>query len=107
MSDPLALDEELAGADVVTGAVLLPGAAVPKLVRRNHLAKLKQDAVLVDVSIEAPYRERRRAPRRTRPCPMSAGWLARTGIHHPAPGPPSTPPRWKRGLGTACAGYPD
>jgi alanine dehydrogenase len=52
MSDPLALEEELSGADVVIGAVLLPGAAAPKLVRRNHLAKLKQDAVLVDVSID-------------------------------------------------------
>jgi alanine dehydrogenase len=52
MSDPLAIEDELAGADAVIGAVLLPGAAAPKLVRRNHLTLLKPDSVLVDVSID-------------------------------------------------------
>jgi alanine dehydrogenase len=52
MSDPLAIEDELVGADAVIGAVLLPGAAAPKLVRRNHLTLLKPNSVLVDVSID-------------------------------------------------------
>ena len=47
-----AIDEEVAGADVVIGAVLVPGAAAPKLVTRAHLATMKPRAVLVDVAID-------------------------------------------------------
>ena len=39
-------------ADLVIGAVLVPGAAAPKLVRREHLAQMKKGAVLVDVAID-------------------------------------------------------
>ncbi len=42
----------LATADMVIGAVLLPGAAAPKLVRRDDLGLLPQGAVLVDVAID-------------------------------------------------------
>lgn len=52
MSDPIALEAAIADADAVIGAVLVPGAAAPKLVRREHLSLLKPDAVLVDVSID-------------------------------------------------------
>jgi len=52
MSDEHVLEEELAGADVVIGAVLVPGAAAPKLVRREHLALLHDHALLVDVAID-------------------------------------------------------
>ncbi|GGG48400.1 alanine dehydrogenase [Kocuria dechangensis] len=52
MSDEHVLEEELAGADVVIGAVLIPGAAAPKLVRREHLAVLHDHALLVDVAID-------------------------------------------------------
>jgi alanine dehydrogenase len=52
MSDSFAIEEEIAAADVLIGAVLLPGAAAPKLVRASHLGLLKPDAVLVDVSID-------------------------------------------------------
>ena len=39
-------------ADLVIGAVLLPGAAAPKLVSREMLRKMRQGSVLVDVSID-------------------------------------------------------
>lgn len=39
-------------ADVVIGAVLLPGAKAPKLISKAQLAELKTGAVLVDVSID-------------------------------------------------------
>ncbi|HET6971708.1 MAG TPA: alanine dehydrogenase [Phenylobacterium sp.] len=47
-----AVDEEVLKADVVVGAVLTAGASAPKLVRREHLAKMKPGSVLVDVSID-------------------------------------------------------
>jgi alanine dehydrogenase len=39
-------------ADLVIGAVLIPGAAAPKLVSRAQLADMKPGAVLVDVAID-------------------------------------------------------
>lgn len=47
-----AIEEELVGADAVIGAVLLPGAAAPKLVSREMLGLMKPRAVLVDVAID-------------------------------------------------------
>lgn len=47
-----AIEEEILKADVVIGAVLTAGAAAPKLVRREHLKKMKPGSVLVDVSID-------------------------------------------------------
>ncbi len=44
--------EEIALADMVIGAVLIPGAAAPKLVSRAQLATMKPGAVLVDVAID-------------------------------------------------------
>ncbi|MBP2672634.1 MAG: alanine dehydrogenase, partial [candidate division NC10 bacterium] len=46
------LDENLVSASLVIGAVLIPGAAAPKLVTRAHLARMVPGAVLVDVSID-------------------------------------------------------
>ena len=42
----------IAEADLVIGAVLIPGAAAPKLVTRDMLASMKAGAVLVDVAID-------------------------------------------------------
>ncbi len=39
-------------ADLVIGAVLIPGAAAPKLVTREMLKNMKRGAVVVDVSID-------------------------------------------------------
>ncbi|MDP8916259.1 MAG: alanine dehydrogenase [Pseudomonadota bacterium] len=47
-----AVEEEILKADVVIGAVLIPGANAPKLVRREHLSRMKPGSVLVDVSID-------------------------------------------------------
>lgn len=44
--------ELVAEADLVIGAVLIPGAAAPKLVSRADLATMKPGAVLVDVAID-------------------------------------------------------
>ena len=47
-----AVEDEVLRADVVIGAVLSAGAAAPRLVRREHLSKMKPGSVLVDVSID-------------------------------------------------------
>lgn len=47
-----ALDAEVAAADVVIGAVLVPGASAPKLVTREKLKTMKNGAVIVDVAID-------------------------------------------------------
>jgi len=46
------LEESVAEADLVIGAVLIPGAAAPKLVTRAMLGTMKKGAVLVDVAID-------------------------------------------------------
>ncbi len=44
--------EQIAKADLVVGAVLLPGAKAPKLVRREDLKLMKPGSVIVDVAID-------------------------------------------------------
>jgi alanine dehydrogenase len=51
-NDPVTLENYLKTADIVIGAVLIPGAKTPKLVRREHLRLMKPGAVLVDVAID-------------------------------------------------------
>ena len=46
------LEESVADADLVIGAVLVPGAAAPKLVSRAMLKTMRPGAVLVDVAID-------------------------------------------------------
>jgi len=46
------LAEHLQEADMVIGAVLIPGAEAPKLVRRDQFPSMKPGAVLVDVAID-------------------------------------------------------
>ena len=46
------LEDAVCEADLVIGAVLIPGAAAPKLVTRDMLACMKPGAVLVDVAID-------------------------------------------------------
>ena len=47
-----ALEDEVFAADLVIGAVLIPGAAAPKLVTREMLSGMKKGAVIVDVAID-------------------------------------------------------
>lgn len=47
-----AIEQEVFAADVVIGAVLVPGASAPKLVTRKMLKSMQQGAVMVDVAID-------------------------------------------------------
>jgi alanine dehydrogenase len=52
MSSPATVRKLIAEADVVVGAVLIPGAKAPKLITREMLSGMKKGAVLVDVAID-------------------------------------------------------
>jgi alanine dehydrogenase len=51
-SNAWTIGENLKTADLVVGAVLIPGASAPKLVRRQMIANMKRGAVVVDVAID-------------------------------------------------------
>lgn len=52
-SNPHAISEEIKKADIVVGAVLLPGGArAPRLVTREHLRTMRPGSVFVDVAID-------------------------------------------------------
>lgn len=46
------IEAALGYADLVIGAVLVPGAAAPKLIRREHLKLMKPGSVIVDVAVD-------------------------------------------------------
>ena len=52
MSSPATIRELVKDADVVVGAVLIPGAKAPRLVTREMLSTMKKGSVLVDVAID-------------------------------------------------------
>jgi alanine dehydrogenase len=52
MSSTLQIESSIADADVVIGAVLIPGPRAPKLVTRDMLEVMKPGAVIVDVAID-------------------------------------------------------
>src|SRR5437667_7836106 len=52
MSSSLQIEESIAEADVVIGAVLIPGARAPNLVTRGMLRDMTPGAVIVDVAID-------------------------------------------------------
>ncbi len=52
MSNPATLREYVTRADLVIGAVLIPGAKTPKLVTADMLKDMKDGAVMVDVAID-------------------------------------------------------
>jgi alanine dehydrogenase len=51
-SNTWTIRESLRLADLVIGAVLIPGAAAPKLVRRDMIRSMKRGTVVVDVAID-------------------------------------------------------
>ena len=51
-SDPHTIRTHLLEADLVVGAVLIPGATAPRLVTREHLKAMKNGSVIVDVAID-------------------------------------------------------
>lgn len=46
------LVRELEDTDLVVGAVLVPGAKAPKLIKREHLKKMEPGSVIVDVAVD-------------------------------------------------------
>lgn len=46
------IETEVMGADLVIGAVLVPGAAAPKLVSRDMVRQMRPGSVLVDIAID-------------------------------------------------------
>ncbi len=51
-SDPHAIAEHVVEADLVIGAVLIPGARCPILINRKLLAQMKNGSVIVDVGVD-------------------------------------------------------
>jgi alanine dehydrogenase len=51
-SNTWTISENLKTADLVIGAVLIPGASAPKLVRREMIANMRRGSVVVDVAID-------------------------------------------------------
>ena len=51
-STDTAIEEAVCGADLVIGSVLIPGAAAPKLIKKQYLAKMKKGSVIVDVAVD-------------------------------------------------------
>jgi alanine dehydrogenase len=51
-SSRLAIQQQVMEADMVIGAVLIPGAAAPKLVSNELVAQMKPGSVLVDIAID-------------------------------------------------------
>lgn len=47
-----AIEQHVITADLVIGAVLIPGAAAPKLVTREHVKQMKPGAAIVDIAID-------------------------------------------------------
>ena len=52
LSDPATVAESLHDADLVVGAVLIPGARAPRLITRDMLGLLPRGAALVDIAID-------------------------------------------------------
>lgn len=52
ISTPATIAQEIARADLVIGAVLIPGKAAPKLITHEHLASMRPGSVFVDVAVD-------------------------------------------------------
>jgi alanine dehydrogenase len=52
MSNPANIDAEVASADLLIGAVLIPAAKAPIVVTRKTIAKMRPGSVIVDIAID-------------------------------------------------------
>jgi len=52
ISNRMTIAEEIVGADLVIGAVLIPGAQTPKLVSRQMLRRMQPGSAIVDISVD-------------------------------------------------------
>ncbi|MDI6912429.1 alanine dehydrogenase [Nocardioides sp.] len=51
-SSKLAIEQQVTEADLVIGAVLIPGAAAPKLISNELVSRMKPGSVLVDIAVD-------------------------------------------------------
>ena len=51
-STDTAIEKAMRSADLVIGAVLIPGGAAPKLIKKEYLPKMKNGSVIVDVAVD-------------------------------------------------------
>ncbi len=51
-ADPLSIEEAVAEADILIGAVLVKGARTPRVVTRQMVARMSKGSVVIDVSID-------------------------------------------------------
>ena len=51
-SNPENIENACRNSDMIVGAVLIPGGAAPKLIKREDLAKMQKGTVLVDVAVD-------------------------------------------------------
>ncbi len=51
-STDTAIEKAVTNADLVIGAVLIPGARAPKLIKKEYLKKMKPGSVIVDVAVD-------------------------------------------------------
>jgi len=51
-SNPWTISESLKSADLVIGAILIPGASAPKLVTREMVSQMRRGSVIVDVAVD-------------------------------------------------------
>lgn len=51
-STPHAIEQEVQGADLVVGSVLIPGKTAPKLITKEIVKKMQPGSVIVDISID-------------------------------------------------------
>jgi len=52
VANEASIEDTVANADLVVGAVLIPGAVAPKLVTRNMISKMRRGSVVVDVAVD-------------------------------------------------------
>ena len=52
ISNRMTISEEIVGADLVIGAVLIPGAQAPRLVTRQMLKRMRAGSAIVDISVD-------------------------------------------------------
>ena len=72
-----ALDDALAQADLLVGAVLLPGAAAPRLVSRAQVASMPRGSVIADISVDQGG-----CIETTRPTTYDAPTYVEEGVQH-------------------------
>jgi len=87
----MTIGEELAGADLVIGAVLIPGAPAPKLVTRSMLKRMRPGSRWWDISVDQGGVLRRPALRimSIRPTSKKGSSLLRGHIPGAFPEPPT------------------